>query len=86
MKIFLCRYDNRPDLPEDIAEFLGCVVDGVRPWEPGSNDDSFDFCCCSIVLIRNSMGLPFYRRGVSFESSKPFDSLLGWRLGAKTFF
>jgi hypothetical protein len=32
---FLHRYDNRPDLPEDIAEFLGCVVDGVRPYEQG---------------------------------------------------
>lgn len=31
------RYDNRPDLPEDIAEFLGCVVDGVRPWEAGTS-------------------------------------------------
>lgn len=42
--VFIARqrpYDNRPELPEDLAEFLGCIVDGVRPWEEGSA--KFDF-------------------------------------------
>lgn len=33
-------YDNRPDLPEDISEFLGCVVEGTRPWMEGT---AYDF-------------------------------------------
>lgn len=34
--VFVARerpYDNRTDLPEDVAEFLGVVVEGMRPWD-----------------------------------------------------
>lgn len=34
-------YDDRPDLPEDIAEFLGCIVEGVRPWVAGEAKHDF---------------------------------------------
>lgn len=49
------RYDNRPDLPEDIAEFLGCVVDGVRPWEAGTRKFLLVFHFLNSMCQRNQV-------------------------------
>lgn len=62
-------YDNRTDLPEDIAEFLGVVVEGMRPWEQSGR---FAFppeeeCPKSLQLLLSACWAGNFEERPSFE-------------------
>ncbi len=63
-------YDDQPDLPEDIAQFLGCVVEGTRPWMPATNHDfpqSEEECPASLRRLLMACWDGDFRQRPTFE-------------------